>query len=355
MIRSTTDFARHVGLARTTVSRVLNGQPGLKQKTIDRVRRAIDETGFTPNAYALHLKGKGTATVGICVETLMTPPAVLKLATLQRLLRERNYASLIEVLAPDGSRTVVRHFLSMRVDAVVFIGHFAEAELSQRIHELSGHGVPHLVIDHAGIAGANTVALDRRRAMAEMTRHLLTLGHRRFGLLGLSSDLRSVQDRRAGVADALTAAGLALDRHTVSLDHLHVRTHDFEFGRALAASFLAQPAPPTAWVALNDEIAIGAIHGAQDAGLRVPADVSVSGFNNQDLCRMSRPTLTSVDQQIPQTIEAAAALLLGQIGQPLRRRTRALSIAPLLVPRESTGPARAAAGSVGRRHSSPGS
>ncbi len=337
VIRSTTDFARHVGLARTTVSRVLNGQPGLKQKTIDRVRRAMDETGFTPNAYALHLKGKRTATVGICVETLMTPPAVLKLATLQRLLREQSYASLIEVLAPDGSRTVVRHFLSMRVDAVVFIGHFAEAEIAQRIQELTRHGVPHLVIDHVGIAGANTVALDRRRAMAELTRHLLALGHRTFGLLGLSSGLRSVQDRRAGVADALTAAGLTLERDTASLDHLHTRNQDFEFGRALAASFLARPAPPTALIALNDEIAIGAIHGLQAAGCRVPEHVSVSGFNNQDLGLMSRPTLTSVDQQIPKTIEAAAALLLGQIGQPPRRRPVALSIPPLLIVRESTG------------------
>ncbi|MES1194447.1 MAG: LacI family DNA-binding transcriptional regulator, partial [Opitutus sp.] len=61
VITSTAEFARYVGLARTTVSRVLNGQPGLKSKTIERVQRAMDETGFTPNAYAIRLKGKGTA------------------------------------------------------------------------------------------------------------------------------------------------------------------------------------------------------------------------------------------------------------------------------------------------------
>ena len=87
-IQSTAEFARYVGLARTTVSRVLNEQPGLKQKTIDKVQRAMAETGFTPNAYALHLKGKSTAWVGICVENLLTPPAVRKLAGLQRQLRE---------------------------------------------------------------------------------------------------------------------------------------------------------------------------------------------------------------------------------------------------------------------------
>src|ERR1041385_7519509 len=97
VIRSTADFARHVGLARTTVSRVLNGQPGLKQKTIERVQRALAETGFTPNAHALHLKGKRTSMIGICMEDLATPPAVRKLATQPRALRRRGFSSLIEV------------------------------------------------------------------------------------------------------------------------------------------------------------------------------------------------------------------------------------------------------------------
>ena len=129
ILRSTAEFARHVGLARTTVSRVLNQQPGLKQKTIDRVQRALAETGFTPNAHALHLKGKRTAMVGICMEDLLTPPAVRKLAALQQLLRKRGFSSLIEVFTPGTGREVVRHFLSMRVEAVVFIGHFHREEI----------------------------------------------------------------------------------------------------------------------------------------------------------------------------------------------------------------------------------
>jgi LacI family transcriptional regulator, galactose operon repressor len=347
-IRSTADFARYVGLARTTVSRVLNGQPGLKQKTIDRVRRAMDETGFTLNAYALHLKGKRTASIGICVESLFTPPAVAKLAILQRRMRGRDISSMIEVVDPESTRGVIRHFLSMRVSAVVFIGHFHEAELAQRIDELTQHGIPHLVVDQAGVPNANTVALDRRKAMAEMTRHLLALGHTSFGLLGLSGTPRSVQDRLSGMADALASSGLALERSTLSLDHLHPRTGDFEFGRALAKSFLAVKRIPTAFVALNDEIAVGAIHGFQEAGLRVPEDVSVSGFNNQDICLMTKPTLTSVDQQIEQTVEAAAEILLGKIGHPAPRHPVVRTIQPLLVVRESTGRPRASVALRGR-------
>jgi transcriptional regulator with XRE-family HTH domain len=101
-ITSTAEFARYVGLARSTVSRVLNRQPGLKQSTIDRVHHALAETGFTPNAYATLLKGKGTSSVGICMENLLTPPILLKLATLQRQLRSQGYTSLIEVYARAG-------------------------------------------------------------------------------------------------------------------------------------------------------------------------------------------------------------------------------------------------------------
>lgn len=339
VIRSTAEFARYVGLARTTVSRVLNGQPGLKSKTIARVQRAIEETGFTPNAYALHLKGKRTATVGICMENLLTPPAVLKVAQLQRGLRERGYASLIEVLEPGGSREVIRHFLSLRVDAVVFIGHFVEEEIAQRVRELSTNATPHLAIDQLGIPGANTVALDRARGMRELTGHLLELGHTSFGLLGMTGAARSVLDRLAGIEEALDARRLAAARATRSLDPLHARESDFEYGRALARSFVGEGSLPTAFLALNDEIAIGAMHGLQEAGVRVPHDASVAGFNNQDICLMPTPRLTTVDQQVQATVEAAAALILDQIGRPLPRRPFVRMIKPLLVVRESTGTA----------------
>src|SRR5262249_19583093 len=107
----------------------------------------------------------------------------------------------------------------------------------------------------------------------------------------------------------------------------------------LARSFIKEGDLPTAFVALNDEIAIGALHGLQESGLRVPRDVSVAGFNNQDICLMPSPGLTSVDQEIGQTVEAAADIILGQIERDPSRRRVVRMIEPLLVVRESTGPA----------------
>jgi DNA-binding LacI/PurR family transcriptional regulator len=341
VIRSTAEFARHVGLARTTVSRVLNGQPGLQRRTIERVERALAETGFTPNAHALHLKGKRTSMIGICMEDLATPPGVRKLATLQRALRARGFASLIEVFTPGAGRDVVRHFLSMRVEAVVFIGHFLREEIEARIAELNSHGTPHLVIDHFGLKGANTLSLDRAAGMHAMMNLLLDHGHRRFGLLGITKGPVSRIDRLSGIQSALRERALEFADCTVSVDHLHERQNDFQYGRRLARSFVELPERPTAFIGYNDEIAIGALRGFQDAGVRVPRDVSVTGFNNQDICQMTSPTLTTVDQSIDTTVATAADLIFAQLGQPVRSKPIIRTIEPALVIGESTGPVRA--------------
>ncbi len=139
---------------------------------------------------------------------------------------------------------------------------------------------------------------------------------------------------------AFSARGLEFEACTVSLDHLHERQDDFEYGRKLALSFAAQSDRPTAFVGLNDAIAIGAIRGFQDAGLKVPRDVSITGFNNQEICHMTSPTLTTVDQAIDTTIATAAEVLLEQLDRARPAKPVIKTIVPELVIRESTGAAR---------------
>jgi DNA-binding LacI/PurR family transcriptional regulator len=280
--------------------------------------------------------------IGICMEDLATPPAVRKLSTLQRVLRMRGFSSLIEVFSPGSGRDVVRHFQSLRVEAVVFIGHFHREEIEARIAELTALGTPHVVIDHFGLKGANTVSLDRAAGMEAVVEHLFELGHRTFGLLGVTKGPPSRIDRITGITTALKVRGLDFDACVVSLDHLHERRNDFDYGRALAASFVKHPNRPTAFLGYNDEIAIGALRGFQEAGLKVPRDISLTGFNNQDIGHMTWPTLTTVDQSIDKTIEEAAELLLSQLGKPPRGKPIVRTIPPKLVVGESTGPLKVA-------------
>ena len=337
-IRSTADFARYVGLSRSAVSRVLNDQPGLRPETVARVRQAMEDTGFTVNVHARHLRGQPTAMIGVCIEDLLTPTAVSKLSGLQEVLRARNYTALIEVLKPGASRQVLRHFFALRVDAVVFIGHFDAAELERSIATLTQRHLPHLVVDHPGIKRANTVTLDRVRAMAEVTAHLLALGHRRFGLLGIAGPFQTVADRLRGVSEALVRAGLDPAQCMQSLDLPNTTGDHFDYGGQLARSFAQIADRPTAFLAVNDETAVGAILEFQALGLRVPEDVSVVGFNNQKICRMTRPQLSSVDQQIDKSMVLAADIILQQIGRPSARRPSLHKIAPVFVVRGSTGP-----------------
>jgi DNA-binding LacI/PurR family transcriptional regulator len=226
------------------------------------------------------------------------------------------------------------------VEAVVFIGYFHREEIEARIVELIAHGTPHLVIDHYGLKNANTISLDRAAAMEGMMNHLLDLGHRSFGLLAISRAPASRYDRLTGIHTALRARGIDFDAATLSLDHLHERRDDFEYGRLLAGSFAALPNRPTALLALNDEIAIGCLRGLQEAGLKVPRDVSVTGFNNQDISSMTTPTLTTIDQNIADTIAIAAKVILAQLDVPPRAKPLVQTITPALVVRESTGPAK---------------
>jgi len=344
-IKSTADFARYVGLARTTVSRVLNGHPGVKRSTIDRVNRALEQTGFTPNAFAVGLRGKGAAVIGICMENLLTPPMVSKLALLQQRLRARGFTCLIEVLAPGESRKVVQHFQAMQASAVVFIGHFVPAELAQRIAELRRHRIAHVLIDQANIQGANSVSFDRAGAMHLVMNHLMDLGHRSFGLLGMSHSEQQTRDRLRGIHEALAARGLDPATHTRSFDQLVPRENDFAYGRSLAQAFARLDPPPTAFVGVNDEVAIGAMLALEEMGLRVPDDISVTGFNNQEICLMTSPNVTSVDQHVGSTIEIALELLGEQLKhqseQPVVRM-----IKPTMIARQSSGPAPKRTGSA---------
>lgn len=339
-IRSTAEFARHLGLARSTISRVLNRQPGLRPATIEKVEKAMRETGFAPNAHARLLRGAFSTTIGVCVKDFLTPPIIRKMAALQQAMRSRGYSCIIEMLEPKAGDHVIQHFLSLRVDGIAVIGYYDQGQPDVDIASLVRLGIPHVVMDQVGIPNANTVTLDRSRAMEMAMEHLLQLGHRRFGLLGIPKHTTSRYDRMTGIVRALERHGLSADTVLVNRDDFHPKAEDYSMGGAIARDFAALRNRPSAFLALNDDIALGAMHGFVESGLAVPDDVSIIGFNNQDVCRLPTPQLTSIDQQIDETVRAAADILVAQIGKPAPNEAIIKTIEPVLVVRGSTGPAR---------------
>ncbi|MES2693702.1 MAG: LacI family DNA-binding transcriptional regulator, partial [Verrucomicrobiota bacterium] len=212
-ITSTAEFARYVGLARTTVSRVFNNQPGLRPETIERVHRAMEEVGFKPNPYAVFLLRGRTGTIGVCLRFMDAPAVHEKIFTLQQLLRERGYSVLIEMTRQDFSETerIVRHFMLMRVEGIIFLGGFEPEQITSATELLKSQAMPVVVADQFEYPGQNTVVLDRARAMEDLVVRLHGLGHRTFALLGIRLNFLFNDSRVRGIQRGLERCGLNFD------------------------------------------------------------------------------------------------------------------------------------------------
>ncbi len=340
-IGSTSALARHLGLSRWTISRVLNGHPEVRRETSLRVRRAMDELGFVPSPLGRALRGARTGMVGVCFQAIGSPILVRKIAALQTLLRRAGFRALIELTDGDAvtETEVVRHFLSMKVDGLVVVGGVAPSNAAGIGALARAAGVPLVVVDPLERLPVPTVEVDRAAGMRLALAHLHDLGHRRFALLEISEQVAYGRARRRGLEDAALALGLSWERDFVVLGEAAPSALDYALGTRLAERFFALADRPTAILALNDQIAIGAMAALQRLGLRVPDDVSIVGFDNLEVSAHTTPPLTTVDQHVPELMAAAAALFSGPLAEngddapPLR------TIVPSLVRRASTGPA----------------
>jgi DNA-binding LacI/PurR family transcriptional regulator len=340
-IHSTAELARHLGLSRWSVSRAINGQDGVSAETAEQVRAAMAEFGFAPSAHGRGLRGHRTGVIGICFRALDTPVTIEKIAHVQRLVSGRGYRPLFELTELDQrmGADVINHFISMRVEGVLFVDTPPGERSADWQRLLRRHGIPAAHLEPLGPLTHNGVHLDRVAAMAQATEHLLNLGHRHFGLFGINETSPLGEPRCDGVRQALLARGLDPARHFGIWDFPHPRPAGLRYGHELAAKLLAAPRRPTALLAVNDEVAAGVMWGLQKAGHHIPRDFSVFGFDNFVLSEQTTPALCTVDHQIEAVAAAAADLLFTLIERGPATRLPTVKIPARLIVRESAGPA----------------
>jgi DNA-binding LacI/PurR family transcriptional regulator len=209
---------------------------------------------------------------------------------------------------------------------VIFVGQYQGIGLAEHVRELAATGIPHVFCDDSGIRESNVVTVDRASGMADLTRHLLDLGHRRIGLMGIDTVTPVHRARLRGMSRAIVERGLDPEDVLVHLENPPPRNSNMIFGRDVARIFAAQKA-------------FGAIEGFRAAGLRVPGDVSVTGFDNADIGAVSSPSITTVDPAGEKCAELAADFLLSQLGPRARLRAGFTKlIKPEVIVRESSGP-----------------
>jgi DNA-binding LacI/PurR family transcriptional regulator len=324
-------LGEYLDLSPATISLVLNNAPGVRsipQETRDRVFEAAEKFDYRPSFYARSLRKRQTFTVGVLVPELNDNYTTQVLAGVEEVLIEEGYFYLTvsHRRKPDLIEEYPRLLMDRSVEGFILIDTVLEKSIPLPVVVVAGH---------RKIVGATNVVLDQRRAAELALRHLYMLGHRRIAFMRGGSHSSDADDRwRCLMAEVKELKLVAPPELTVQIVD---RTPTPELGLGPANELLNRAVDFTALVCYNDVSAIGAIRAIMDRGLRVPADISVVGFDDIQGAAFHNPSLTTIRQPLAQMGVVAARILLERIrGKATLGDT--VPITPELVIRESTAP-----------------
>ena len=346
------DVARLAGVSRATVSYVLNGlapeRVPISEETRARVLAAVEELGYEPDARAQALRSGHTKTIGLIIPDIRNPHFWQTSDGVEQELRAAGYHLLLSSadLSPEYGEDVFKELSRRRIDGLILMSSdIFQSEAAQKIlNQLLKRRFPIVRIgEHPTI---DCVASNYEAATREAMAYLLSLQHRRVGLIygvrppwdslgtaGLPGDSSGGMDRLIPYQDCLRAAGLPVDPALIVTCGTAI-----EDGYQAALQLLKLPVRPTALLVINDLLAIGALRAASDLGLRVPADLSVVGYDDIPLAGYLAPRLTTSSKDMVRVGREAVKLLLARIGDPERPHQR-IDVQAQFIMRESTGPA----------------
>lgn len=329
------DVAALAGVSTASVSRALADPARVGAVVRERVLEAVRLTGYTPNVAGRSLRAARSMTVLVVVPTLITPFFSELLLGMDRALSARGYSLLIGNLHDDEGKEarLVDLALSGRADGVLLL---AGRMLRGPVRSLADAAVPIVAVSVPVAAAPDVPAVlvqDREGASA-VARHLLELGHRRFGYVGGPAGNHAEEERWAGFRDTLAVGGIPAETVARYPGDFHAAAGVEAARRFLAA---AEVERPTAVFAISDMTAIGFMRGVRDAGLAVPRDVSVAGFDGIEFADYCDPSLTTVRQPREAMGREAVELVVGLIrGEPIPAEARAVRLEVALRPAAST-------------------
>jgi DNA-binding LacI/PurR family transcriptional regulator len=320
--------AEHVGLTPGTVSAVLNNSPAsssIPQHTKNRVLDAARKLNYRPNFFARSLRVKRTFTVGVIAQ-IGDPYGAMVISGIEQYLRQHGFFFLTVAHPHDEKllETYSHLLLERGVEGFITV----DAPLAQPMP------LPVVAVaGHRRLEGVTNIVLDYRRAAQLALKHLVELGHSEIALMKGPSDSSDSVDRWKAVCDVSRELGIQVRSDlTVQIEG---EAGTPELGYPFTRQLLAGNRCFSALLAFNDSSAIGAIRAIHEAGLRVPEDISVVGFDDIQPAAYSNPTLTTIRQPLQKMGEIAARTLLSRIDDP-ERYLPELLIEPELIVRKST-------------------
>lgn len=285
------DIARLARVSHPTVSRALQNSPLVNAETAARIRKIAEDAGYRVSAVARGLVTRRTRTIGLVVTTVDDPFASEVACGIEEMANNHGYAVFLanSHADPERERQVVQEFAERRVDGIIVTSSRVGALYLPLLKELEVPIV--LVNDQYPGEFVHSVMIANQEGARAATEHLIALGHRRIAYLGDRNGYQSDAERMAGYTQALAVAGMAAAPELAAQgDSLPE-----EAGKAMDA-LLQLKHPPTAVVCYNDMTALGAMQTIRARGLKVPEDISVTGFDDLFFAAYLTPTLTTVRQ-----------------------------------------------------------
>lgn len=327
------EVARRAEVSLATVSRALREPGKVSENTRARVYGAAAALGYIYNAAAGDVSARRSTVIGVLVPTVSNALFGETLHGIQDVAMAAGYSIIQGTTRYDeaAEEKLIESLLQRRVRGLILTGltYGQEAQIERVTREVGVRTV--IVWEKPKPGSVSYVGFDNRAAAAMATRHLIALGHRRIGLIvGPFTRIARTRHRLDGYRDALEAAGIAHDPALV-----HERTPEPVEGRAAMEALLALDEPPTAVFAASDMLAFGALRAAHAAGLAVPDQVSIIGFDDMDMAAYTQPPLTTIRIDAYRIGRLAAQIVTG----PDEAEPRLYCLDTDLIIRGSTGPA----------------
>ncbi len=297
------DVAKNAGVSTATVSRYLNRTLELPKETADRIEKSVQMLGYMPNPHARRLSLGRSDTIGLVVPEIGSPFFAAFVAAVEEEADRRGLSLALHATLNRPNREVqyLAEINRNQIDGLIFVTNHPETDALRDIMNSTGK----VVIVDEDVPGAQAPRLfcDNKNGGFIAGQHLAAAGHRHVLFVGCGDDMMSGARRYAGFEQAFAG----LDRVNVER---FVGTYTIETGRAAARQFLNVPVRPTAIFATSDEITIGVMEVLREAGVSIPEEVSIVGFDDVGPLHLFSPAVTAVRQPLHQLGQRALEILL---------------------------------------------
>ena len=324
------DVAKKAGVGVGTVSRAINKSGPISDKTLLRINQAMQELNFIPSHIAQSMRLKDTKTIGVLVPDFGNLGYLDLLRAVESNLRKNDYIPVIASTSDQYEKEVqqVRRFLSRQLDGIIFFTYNISKEHYRFYRDLTKQ-IPCVFMDQTeDDLAINQVFTNGRKGLRLSTEYFIERGHKRIGLIyGKTS---ATMPRAQGYLDALQAS------HIEFLPELVYECQfDFDDGVRAAQYFASLADPPKAIVSVTDVLAGGALKGYKEAGVNIPGDVEVIGYDNIKYSTMLETSLTTVAQPFKEIGQIAVQILINKINNP-ELKFEKIVLEPKLILRQST-------------------